>query len=376
MPRHEVTKGFRPRNHEGTKETPPRKHESTKNVLSRKHESTKRVLHKSGFVFSCFRGPFCFRIFVVCLLVTAGASRAVAADRWALIVTGASGGPQYAEKYDLWRTSFVATLQDTFGYPADHIVVLAEEETGGARIATREQVRAAFQDLAERVTKDDVLLVLLIGHGTAGDEDAKFNLVGPDLTAAEWAGLVKPVAGRVVFVNATSGSFDFLERIAGRGRVVVTATDSAAQQFETVFPEFFLQAFATDAADLDKNGRISVWEAFRFASAGVKDWFEEQGRLATERPLLDDNGDGVGREAEDPGPDGTLAGVTYLQPDTPVVTTDAALAELLRRRGELESKIDVLRAGKANMPPDRYETDLEALLLELARIDRQIRSKS
>jgi hypothetical protein len=317
------------------------------------------------------------RVFVAGLLLIASAAPSYAAGRYALIVTGASGAPQYAEKYDLWRTSLVATLQDKFAYPADHLIVLAEEETGGARRATREHVRAAFQDLARRVGADDVLLVLLIGHGTAGDEEAKFNLVGPDLTAAEWAALVKPVAGRVVFVNATSGSFEFLERIAGRGRVVVTATDSAAQQFATVFPEFFLQALAGDAADLDKNGRLSVWEAFRFASAGVKEWFEDQGRLATERPLLDDNGDGIGREAEAPGPDGTLAHVTYFQAEAPIpATANAAQAALLRRRLELDARIDLLRAGKENIPADRYERDLEALLLELARVDREIRSKS
>lgn len=324
-----------------------------------------------------FSWLICFRVFVAGILLGAGASPVLAADRYALIVTGASGAPQYAEKYELWRTSFVTTLKDAFGYPADHLIVLGEHETGGVRRATREQVRAAFQDLTRRVAKDDVLLVLLMGHGTAGDEEAKFNLVGPDLTAAEWAALVKPVAGLVVFVNATSGSFEFLERMAGRRRVVVTATDSAAQQFATVFPEFFLQALTADAADLDKNARVSVWEAFRFASARVKEWFEEQGRLATERPLLDDNGDGVGREAEAPGPDGILAHVTYLQPDRPIApTTDAAVAALLRRRAELEASIDLLRAGKANIPADQYERDLEQLLLDLARLDRELRSKS
>ena len=39
------------------------------------------------------------------------------------------------------------------------------------------------------------------------------------------------------------------------------------------------------------------------------------GQLATERPLLDDTGDGVGREAGAPGPDGAVAQVTYLQPE-------------------------------------------------------------
>ncbi len=124
---------------------------------------------------------------VACLLLI-GVAGCAAADRYAVVVTGASGGAPYAEKYDAWRNTFVATLETKLGYPRDHIVVLAEEAAPPVRRATRDEVRAVFQDLAMRVAKDDVLLVLLIGHGTSGDEGARFNLVGPDLTAAEWAG--------------------------------------------------------------------------------------------------------------------------------------------------------------------------------------------
>jgi hypothetical protein len=301
----------------------------------------------------------------------------LAADRYAVIVTGASGGAPYAEKYDGWRESFAATLEQKLGYPPDHIVVLAERPVPPVRRATREEVRAVFQDLAKRMANDDLLLVLLIGHGTSGDEGARFNLVGPDLTAGEWAALVKPIGGQVVFVNAASGSFEFLEAIAGRGRIVLTAGDSAAQQYETVFPQFFIEAFAAESSDLDRDGRVSIWEAFRSASAGVKDWFEEQGRLATERPLLDDNGDGMGKEAEEPGADGAIALVTYLQREDPATApADAELAALLRQRADVQSRIDRLRAGKDEIPQAQYERDLEALLIELARLERQIRSKS
>jgi hypothetical protein len=322
------------------------------------------------------------RAWVACLILTT--SPLAAADHYAVVVTGASGGMPYSKKYDAWRDRFVATLQTKLGYPQDHIVVLAEEAVPPVRRATRAEMRAAFQDLAMRVAKDDVLLVLLIGHGTSGDEGARFNLVGPDLTAAEWAALVKPIAGRVVFVNAGSGSFEFLETRAARGRIVVTAADSAAQQYETIFPEFFIEAFAADEADLDRNGRVSIWEAFQTASAGVKGWFEEQGRLATERPMLDDNGDGIGGEAEEQGPalspskgDGTLARATFLQrDDRGASTADAELAALLRQRADVQSRIEQLRADKPNLPADQYERELEALLVELARLERQIRSKS
>jgi hypothetical protein len=318
------------------------------------------------------------RVFVTMTFVLLGAGSGWAAERYAVIVTGASGGSEYAAKYDGWRASVVNTLKERFGYPDDHILVLAEEESSGVRKATREHVRQVLTEVRRRAVKDDVVLVLLIGHGSGGEADqAKFNLVGPDMSAEEWAELIRPIAGRVVFINTSSGSFPFLKTIAGRGRVVLTATDSAAQQFETVFPEFFVKALADEEADFDKNGRVSIWEAFAFASASVREWFEARGQLATERPLLDDTGVGIGREAGTEGPDGTIAQVTYLQPDAPIAETgDSQLTGLLRRRADVYSQVEQLRARKPNMLPDDYETELEKLLLELARIDRQIRSRS
>src|SRR5437868_4264455 len=175
-----------------------------------------------------------------------------AGERFALIVTGASGGDVYAQKYAKWRTAFVETLRGKFHYDADRLIVLAESSGEGVQAATRENVRAALAGLRKRMTKDDQLLVMLIGHGTSLDGDeAKFNLVGPDLTATEWGDLLRPLPGRLVFVNTTAASFPFLRKLAAKGHVVLTATDAAAQQFETVFPEFFIKAFDDQAADLD-----------------------------------------------------------------------------------------------------------------------------
>ena len=305
-------------------------------------------------------------------------ARASAAERYALVVTGASGGEAYAAKYDAWRRAFVDTLRQRFGYHDDHVFILAEVESAGVLTATRENVRRVLTSLRARITKDDQLLLLLIGHGTSMDgEDGKFNLVGPDLSATEWADLIRPIAGRVVFVNASSASFPFLRRLAGKGRIVLTATDSSAQQFETLFPEFFVNAFTDPAADVDKNGRVSIWEAFSYASAGVQQAFQQKGQLATERPLLDDTGAGIGREAQNPGPDGAMAKVTYVQPDAAVaLPSDTALAGLVTRRAELEAQLEELRARKESMPPDQYDAELERIVLEIARISAQIRTKS
>ena len=70
---------------------------------------------------------------LVCLLV---ASSAVAGERYALIVTGASAGEPYTAKYAKWRDSLLSTLRERFGYTQDRLFVLSEEESNGARKAT------------------------------------------------------------------------------------------------------------------------------------------------------------------------------------------------------------------------------------------------
>jgi hypothetical protein len=328
------------------------------------------------FVFSCLRGVLVLALATVGLLLSE--SPASAGVKYALVISGAAGGDAYAQKYQTWRVTFTHLLREKFGYDTERLIVLAESESEGVQKATREQVQRVFADLRKKLTKEDQLVVFLIGHGTTSDgEDAKFNLVGPDLSATEWADLLKPIPARIVFVNTTSASFPFLRKLAARGRVVMTATDSSAQQFETVFPEFFLKAFEEGGADLDKSGRVSFWEAFTFASAGVRGWFEQKNQLPTERPLLDDTGAGVGREAQNPGVDGAVARVTYLAPDAVLaLPSDAGQAVLVKRRADLERQVEELKARKESTPPDQYDAELEKLLVEIARISQQLRAKS
>ena len=120
-----------------------------------------------------------------------------------------------------------------------------------------------------------------------------------------------------------------------------------------------------------------MWEAFTYASAGVRTWFAQKGQLPTERPLLDDTGAGIGREADTPGTDGAVARVTYVEPDVPLVLpSDAATAALVRRRADLESRLEELKARKETMAPAQYDADLESLLVEIARLSAEIRKKT
>jgi len=312
---------------------------------------------------------------VVFVALLALSTRAAAADRYALIVTGAHGEPTYEQQYAQWRQSTVTALLEKLGLDGTHVLTLFE---GGdaAHAATADGVRRAIADLRGRAGPDDVLLVLLIGHGSFDGVEAKFNLVGPDLTSIEWAALLKPIQARTVIVNASASSFPFLEHLAGPRRIVITATDSPAQRFDTVFPEFFIRALTDGAADLDKNGRVSIWEAFSAASLGVRRYYTQRGQLATERSLIDDDGDGVGREAGEDGKDGSASSRLYLDPDVPgAPPTDEELLRLLQRRTSLQIEVDELKMRRPLMTPEEYRDEFEKLMIGLARVSRDIRNR-
>ena len=313
---------------------------------------------------------------LVLLLFVATAVHAGAETRHAVIVFGATGGEAYARTWAGWRQSLVEALRNKFGFADDRVIVLSADASDPALRSTAAAVRSAFERVRRDAGKDDLLLVVLVGHGTADGDGARFNLVGPDLDVADWALLVEGLPGRLVFVNAAGASFPFLERLSKSGRIVITATDAAAQRFDTKFPEQFVAALADPATDADKNGRVSIWEVFSRASAAVRQYYDQRGQLATERAVLDDTGDRMGQEAGAPGPDGTLARTTYLDPDPAAAADNPELAELIARRRTLEIEAEQLKLKKGSMPSATWDAEFERLMIELARVSKAIRNRS
>jgi hypothetical protein len=298
-----------------------------------------------------------------------------AEERFALIVSGATGGANYEQQYAQWTESLAQTLVGRMKFDPARVTVLTETPDR-ARSATAANVRKAIGSAGRRMGAGDILLIVLIGHGTFDGMDAKFNLVGPDLESGEWASLLLGIPGRLVLVNAAAASFPFIARLAGPRRIVISATDSAAQRFDTVFPEYFIAAFRDEATDIDKNGRISIWEAFASAAAGVRRHYVQRGHLATERSLLDDNGDGAGREAAAQGEDGSVASRTYLDaPGAGAAPTDEVLVDLLHRRASLLAEVEELQVKKAFMSPEEYAREFERVMIALARIAREVRER-
>jgi hypothetical protein len=310
------------------------------------------------------------------VLVLTLSSAASAQERYALIVSGAAGAQNYADQYARWTSDLESVLVEGMKFDRTHVVVL-REGGGESGSATAINVRRAVASVRQRMRRDDLLFICLIGHGTYDGVDAKFNLVGPDMESAEWSSMLDGLPGRIVLVNSTSASFPFLERLAGPRRIVITATDTPAQRFDTVFPEYFIKAFSSEAADIDKNGRVSIWEAFASAANDIRRYYQQRGQLATERPLLDDNGDGVGHEPVGASDDGSQATRTYLdQPAPGAPPTDDVLLQLLQKRAALESEFEDLKIRKAFLTPSDYQKEFERLMVDLAKVGRDIRART
>lgn len=297
------------------------------------------------------------------VLLSSLARGAAAEQSHLVIIVGLGGEKKYSDAFRAMAVSMVGAAEKKLGLDPAHIVSLGEKES------TRESVQKALREVSSRAAPGDLVFILLIGHGSFQQGESRFNLRGPDMTAADFVPLLDALAAqRVVFVNTASASGDFVKTLMGKNRTIVTATKSAQERNETTFARHFVDAFASGGADADKDQRVSVLEAFEYARREVQRFYEKERRLLTEHAVLED-----GRE-------GALARTVFLGAgDGEAQTADAGDPELLalrQERRDVERRLDALKARKETMAAASYEEELEKLLLELARKDAEARRRA
>ena len=300
-------------------------------------------------------------MFSLVLAAVVGGSR-LEAQTQVIVVTGASGEAQYASSFHTAGSSLVDALVSKHGFTLDDITYLAEDPT---RDTKRIDGKSTKQELTQAIAKvsarsGDRVLLVLIGHGSHAGSDSRFNLPGPDLTAAELAVMLEPLkAKQVAVVNAASASGDFMSALAARNRLVVTATKSSYERNETLFPKYFVAAFTAAGADTDKDERVSLFEAFTYAKREVARAYETDSRLPTEHAMLND--EGVARRF--------IIGARTAT----VATSNDSNRALVMRKEQLEAQVDSLRRRKDTMTAEAYQSELERLLVELARVNQTLR---
>ena len=305
-----------------------------------------------------------------------------------LVITGLGGDPGYTAQFHEWATTLVAAAQDRYELPDQNVTFLSEDPDLAPDIiddrSVRENVEAAIQSIADLAEPRDHVVIVLFGHGSFTDT-ARINLPKRDLSAEEFATLLDGLADQqVTFVNTTSASGPFVEKLSGTGRTVVTATRTGGERNASVFGGYFAAAFADDAeeADQNKDQRVSMLEAFVYARSRVVQSYEAEGLLATEHALLDDNGDGKGTDEPDPlgsgDGDGLVARTMFFtngigRRAEMAFPDDPTLLALYQERQELETRVDELRRVRGGGDPETYQQELERLMIDLALKSRQIR---
>jgi hypothetical protein len=312
-------------------------------------------------------------LFTVCFHLAA----AQAEDKpCVLIVVGAPGAAEYKSQFERWAGAWKSAALKA---SAESMVIGA---TGQPGVTDHDRLHSVLLERSK--ASPQPLWIILIGHGTYDGREAKFNLQGPDVTDAELADWLSPVKRPVVVINCASASGPFINRLSGPNRVVVVATKSGFEMNFARFGEFIAEAVTDPRADLDKDGQVSLLEAYLTASHRVEEYYRTHSQLASEHALLDDNGDHLGtpaswfkgvrateRAKDGATLDGTRAHQLHLIPsdrerEMPV--------EIRQRRDELEALVAALRDQKEKLKEDEYYARLEKLMVELARLYRDVRA--
>ena len=303
-----------------------------------------------------------------------------------LVVSGLGGQPKYTEAFQKWGVALVDAALKRYAMPDSEVVYLAEESVKDPRVrgvSTRANIDTTLARFAQRTGAGDQIVIVLIGHGSGSLGDSKISLPGPDMSAKDFArALDRFRTQQVAFVNMTSASGDMLPLLSTPNRVVITATKSSFERNESVFAGHFVDALAGDGADTDKDGRVSLLEAFRYATTETKRYYEQASHLQTEHAQLDDDGDKKGTAEPDMrvvagAGDGGLARRLFLggaAHASGASASDPKLAALYKERFVLEGKIEELKKRKASLPAEAYADSLEALLVELAGKAKEIRA--
>jgi len=240
--------------------------------------------------------------------------------------------------------------------------------------ATAAQLMQTMEEVARHAQADDDFALILIGHGSFDGAEYKFNLVGPDVTAAQIAALCDRIsARRQLIVDTTSASGGALAALERPGRAVIAATKSGTEKNATVFARYWVEALEDSAADTDKTDSISALEAFLYANRKTAAFYDSQKRLATEHAVFNDTGRGDPVREPGNGQGQLLSGFTLLRLGTSQqAANDPAKRALLDRKDELEQKIDTLKYQKAAMAPEDYKKQLTDALVELAKVQEEL----
>ncbi len=236
---------------------------------------------------------------------------AVTGTKRALILCGLSGDADHHKLFAETVGKLHDGLSKQLGFASSEIVVLfgddaKETDTDlikSAARATREELEKKANGLREALQPVDTLWVIVLGHSHYDGKHSWLNLPGPDMHQADFAKLFNGVPSReqVFFITTPTSGF-YIKPLSAKGRVVISATEEGYETNETEFPHELARVLtappATKEFDVDEDGALSLFDLYVTVARNLAESYSTNELLATEHPLLDDNGDGRGTEMQ------------------------------------------------------------------------------
>lgn len=240
----------------------------------------------------------------------AAAPRAANGAKRALLICGLSGDAAHHKVFAETVGNAHKVLTTKLGFaPSDVAVLFGDppdaadpEPIRSAARSTREELEKQVQILRDQLRDEDLLWVVTFGHSHYDGKNSWLNLPGPDIHQFDFAKAFAGLRGQQVFVLTTPTSGIYIKPLSAKNRIIITATEADWETNETEFAGEFVRLMTLPPAakelDVDQDGQVTLLDLYITVARNLAQSYRDRELLATEHPLLDDNGDGRGTELQ------------------------------------------------------------------------------
>lgn len=220
----------------------------------------------------------------------------------ALFVFGHPGTPQFENFFEDARQELSRVLEAN-GFSPKQQAVLSQKPGAGTDylfwdVSNRKTLESRLASLG-REQYDD-LFIFIAGHANGRDEEAVLHLPGKDIRYDELMPLFKQLkAKRRLLVAAVPQAHVWVEPFSGDHSMVLAGNNQREYDFIPIqflinFPLMFEKLARWQAAQAEEpvTQHVSLADVFFVTSKTIGIWYERNALLATERPVMEADGDG------------------------------------------------------------------------------------
>jgi hypothetical protein len=231
-----------------------------------------------------------------------------------LVCCGLPGDDDHREKLTTALKRIVSATGPVFEVAPSRLQVLVGDEVMAEALkdskvstetCTGEEIAESLKVLGKQVQANDSIWVIFLGHAQLYSGRSTFNVKGKDFDATELAKWLAPVQCRdrvLMFTMPVSGFW--IKPLRGPRTVVISATDADFEFTGTEMPYALASVVSGNSEhaldDVDQDGSVSLLDLYLATTLEVHSTFKSMERLQTEHAQIDDNGDGVGCELQEP----------------------------------------------------------------------------